>query len=60
MRLADPSALSCFTEDGNTINAVIETPKGSRNKFARKIFRLKKGFARRDGVSLRFRVCALH
>ena len=46
MPLADPSALPCFTEDGKTINVVIETPKGSRNKFAfdekRKIFELKK------------------
>jgi len=46
MPLADPSALPCFTEDGKTINVIIETPKGSRNKFAfdeeRRIFRLKK------------------
>jgi inorganic pyrophosphatase len=44
--LSDPSALPCLSEDGNNINVVIETPKGSRNKFAfdekQKIFRLKK------------------
>src|SRR5262249_51785493 len=43
--LSNPSTLPCFTEDGKTINVVIETPKGSRNKFAfdekREIFRLK-------------------
>ena len=45
MPLSDPSALPCLSEDGNNINVVIETPKGSRNKFAfdekQKIFRLK-------------------
>jgi inorganic pyrophosphatase len=46
MYLADPSELACFTEDGKSIQVIIETPKGSRNKFAfdedRKIFQLKK------------------
>ena len=46
MPLSDPSALPCLSEDSNNINVVIETPKGSRNKFAfdekQKIFRLKK------------------
>ena len=46
MRLSDPSELACFTEDGKAIQVIIETPKGSRNKFAfdeaRKIFQLKK------------------
>ena len=46
MPLSDPSALPCLSEDGDNINVVIETPKGSRNKFAfdekQKIFRLKK------------------
>jgi inorganic pyrophosphatase len=46
MSLADPSELDSFTQDGKTIQVIIETPKGSRNKFAfdedRKIFRLKK------------------
>src|SRR5512140_3715812 len=46
MPLADPSELPCLTVDGKTINVIIETPKGSRNKFAfdekRKIFQLKK------------------
>ena len=46
MPLADPSTFPCFMEDGKSINVVIETPKGSRNKFAfdetRKIFQLKK------------------
>jgi inorganic pyrophosphatase len=46
MSLANPSELACFAEDGKTINVIVETPKGSRNKFAfdekRKIFRLKK------------------
>ena len=45
--LADPSHLPPLeTEDGTTINVVIETPKGSRNKYAfdaeRKIFQLKR------------------
>src|SRR5215469_4470994 len=46
MSLADPSELPCLTGDGKTINVIVETPKGSRNKFAfdekRKIFQLKK------------------
>src|SRR5215471_6950859 len=46
MSLADPSELPCLTGDGKTINVIVETPKGSRNKFAfdeeRRIFRLKK------------------
>ena len=46
MSLANPSELACFAEDGKTINVIVETPKGSRNKFAfdekRKIFQLKK------------------
>ena len=46
MPLADPSKLACFTDDGEAIHVIVETPKGSRNKFAfdesRKVFRLKK------------------
>src|SRR4026208_1085470 len=46
MSLANPSELPCFAEDGKTINVIVETPKGSRNKFAfdekQKIFQLKK------------------
>jgi len=46
MSLANPSELACFAEDGKTISVIVETPKGSRNKFAfdekRKIFQLKK------------------
>src|SRR5690349_24241741 len=46
MSLASPSELAGFAEDGKTINVIVETPKGSRNKFAfdekRKIFQLKK------------------
>jgi inorganic pyrophosphatase len=46
MSLADPSEFPCFAEDGTTLHVIIETPKGSRNKFAydeeRKIFQLKK------------------
>ena len=34
MSLANPSELTCFAEDGKTINVIVETPKGSRNKFA--------------------------
>jgi hypothetical protein len=34
MSLANPSELACFAEDGKTINVIVETPKGSRNKFA--------------------------
>jgi inorganic pyrophosphatase len=45
--LADPSHLAPVEADGaNTIHVIIETPKGSRNKYAfdpeRKIFELKK------------------
>ena len=45
--LADPSQLAPLDGDGqNTIQVVIETPKGSRNKYAfdpeQKIFELKK------------------
>jgi inorganic pyrophosphatase len=45
--LADPSHLPPLdAEGGTTINVVIETPKGSRNKYAfdaeRKIFQLKR------------------
>jgi inorganic pyrophosphatase len=46
MSLADLSEFPCFAEDGTTLHVIIETPKGSRNKFAydeeRKIFQLKK------------------
>ena len=46
MPLADPSELGCFTDDGEAIHVIVETPKGSRSKFAfdesRKVFRLKK------------------
>jgi inorganic pyrophosphatase len=46
MSPADPSEFPCFAEDGTTLHVIIETPKGSRNKFAydekRKIFELKK------------------
>jgi inorganic pyrophosphatase len=46
MPLADPSELPSLSGDGQTINVIVETPKGSRNKFAfdekRKIFQLKK------------------
>lgn len=46
MSLSDPIELTSFTDDGKTIQVIIETPKGSRNKFAfdekRQIFRLKK------------------
>ena len=34
MPLADPSELACFTDDGEAIHVIVETPKGSRNKFA--------------------------
>jgi inorganic pyrophosphatase len=45
--LADPSRLAPLGEDGqNLIQVIIETPKGSRNKYAfdpeRKVFQLKK------------------
>jgi len=44
--LADPSRLSPGGNDDDTIRVVIETPKGSRNKYAfnpdEKIFELKK------------------
>jgi inorganic pyrophosphatase len=44
--LADPSQLKPLSSDNNLIIVVIETPKGSRNKFAfdpkQHIFELKK------------------
>ena len=45
--LADPSRLAPLDEDnGNSIQVVIETPKGSRNKYAfdekKKAFELRK------------------
>ena len=45
--LSDPSALPSFDGNGdNTIQVVIETPKGSRNKYSfdaeAKVFELKK------------------
>jgi inorganic pyrophosphatase len=45
--LADPSHLPPLdAEDGTTIHVIIETPKGSRNKYAfdaeRKVFQLKR------------------
>lgn len=46
MPLADPTELTPFTDDGRSVHVIIETPKGSRNKFAfdekQKVFRLKK------------------
>ena len=46
MSPSDPAELASFTDDGKSIQVIIETPKGSRNKFAfdekRQIFRLKK------------------
>lgn len=44
--LANPSNLSPLDKEGNTVRVVIETPKGSRNKYAfnkkEKVFELKK------------------
>jgi inorganic pyrophosphatase len=44
--LHDPSALKPYERDGKTIRVVVETPKGSRNKYAfdadEKVFTLKK------------------
>ena len=46
MPLANPTELTPFTDDGRSVHVIIETPKGSRNKFAfdekQKVFRLKK------------------
>jgi len=46
MPVAKPSELACFTDDGKCIHVIVETPKGSRNKFAfdekKGLFRLKK------------------
>ena len=49
--LADPTRLPSHDEDDKeTIQVIIETPKGSRNKFAfddeQKVFELKKVLAR--------------
>jgi len=45
-RLADPSQLPPYDEDGEGLHVVIETPKGSRNKYAfdktKEIFALTK------------------
>jgi inorganic pyrophosphatase len=44
--LTDPSRLSPFDADRKVIHVIIETPKGSRNKYAfdqeLKIFQLRK------------------
>jgi inorganic pyrophosphatase len=44
--LRDPSSLNSVDRDGNIVRVVIETPKGSRNKYAfdadEKVFVLKK------------------
>src|SRR4029453_15828071 len=44
--LRDPSSLKALNEDNKTVRVVIETPKGSRNKYAfdvkDKFFALKK------------------
>jgi inorganic pyrophosphatase len=34
MSVVDLSEFPCFAEDGTTLHVIIETPKGSRNKFA--------------------------
>jgi len=52
--LADPSRLS--PEDKKMLRVVVETPKGSRNKFAfnpdERVFELKKVLPSRDSISL--------
>jgi len=49
-RLRDPSSLKSLDRDDNTVRVIIETPKGSRNKYAfdaeEKVFTLKKVLAR--------------
>jgi inorganic pyrophosphatase len=55
--LADPSLLKPFKKnDEKTIRVVIETPKGSRNKYAfdkeARVFELKKSPARRHELSV--------
>ena len=62
--LADPTQLEPFdSTDKQMLRVVIETPKGSRNKFAfnddDRIFELKKVLPR-DGLSLRLRICSLY
>ena len=59
--LADPSRLQSLDEDHkNIIQVVIETPKGSRNKYAfdveQKVFELKKVLPAGMTFPLRFRV----
>jgi len=61
--LADPSRLRPLDKDDQgIIRVVIETPKGSRNKYAfdpeEKIFELKEGPPGGYGFPLRFRVCS--
>jgi inorganic pyrophosphatase len=57
--LADPSRLQSLDDDHkNIIQVVIETPKGSRNKYAfdveQKVF--EESFASRYDIPVRFRI----
>ena len=63
--LADPSRLKPIDEeDKQLLRVVIETPKGSRNKFAfdaeQHVFQLKKVLPAGNGISLRLRFRAVH
>ncbi len=62
--LADPTKLKPIDKKDGTLQVIIETPKGSRNKFSfdpdQEIFSLKKRPPRRHGLSLRLRLPASH
>ena len=48
-------------DDKQTLRVVIETPKGSRNKFAFSVgLQTQESIAYGNGVSLRFRICSLY
>jgi hypothetical protein len=60
--LADPIDLSP-RDDSDTVQVIIETPKGNRSKYAfdekQRVFALKEGIARRYDVSVRLRFHSL-
>jgi hypothetical protein len=62
--LTNPIRLSPRDPDGSeVIQVIVETPKGSRNKYAfdpdQRIFELKKVLPG-NGISIRLRICSLN
>jgi hypothetical protein len=52
------SETATFDRDSGDLRAIIETPKGSRNKY--RYDPECDGVAGRDDISVRFRICSLH